>query len=83
MQLQISCQQRNWAKMCKNLAKVICCLGAETAGQGQVEKMFETTLTAELIRDYNYDSTTIRRQRIARAWFYSTQAKNEHVNFSS
>ena len=30
---------------------------------------------------YDYDPTTIRLRRIARACFHSTRAKNEHVNF--
>jgi len=47
----------------------------------QVLNFSEATANAVIKLRFDYDTTTIRLRRIARACFHSTRAKNEHVLF--
>jgi len=50
---------------------------------GEFRRQRKAVITIAIRLRYDYDMTTIRLRRIARACFHSTRAKNEHVNFSS
>jgi len=78
-----SCDDRNTDNDCEQNGHESRDEAASLPGQNRTDFSHNAVITIAIRLRYDYNPTTIRLRRIARACFHSTRAKNEHVNFSS